>query len=110
MELKIHTVGISGSSKTKPGQQPGVQFHSILEIDGSYYDQVQNIRVLSGGDSFTTVLVRLIPSTIEYVNHSDDSWKALTDEIQTIRKGAGWSLSLDQAKEGPCPTETKPAG
>lgn len=109
MELKIHTVGITGSHETKPGENPGVQFHSILEIDGCFYDQVQNIRVLSGGEEFTTVMVRLLPSKLEYVNHDADSWKAMIDEIQTIRKGAGWSLSLDE-KEEPCPTETKPAG
>lgn len=99
MDLKIHTVGITGSAKTKEGEQPGIQFHSLLEIDGHFYDEVQNIRVLSGGDMFTTVLVRLVPSTIEYVNHTEKSWERITSELETIRKGAGWSLSVDNAKE-----------
>lgn len=99
MDLKIHTVGITGSAKTKKGEKPGIQFNSLLEIDGHFYDEVMNIRVLSGGDTFTTVLVRLAPSTIEYVNHTQESWKQIVEELQTVRKGAGWSLSVNSEEE-----------
>jgi hypothetical protein len=99
MDVKIHTQGWAGCSAVKPGEKPGIQFNSLLEIDGTIYDEVGNIRVLSEGGGFTTVMVRLLPSTIEYVNHDADSWKLLTDELQTIRKGAGWSLSVNSEEE-----------
>jgi len=99
MDLKIHTLGWAGSASVKEGQRPGIQFNSLLEIDGQLYDEVRNIRVESGGDTFTTVTLELIPSTIEYVNHTQESWNQLTGTLQTIKNGAGWSLSVEQQEE-----------
>jgi len=99
MDLKIHTQGWSGSEAVKEGQRPGIQFNSLLEIDGQIYDEVANIRVLSGGGDFTTVMVRLLPSTIEYVNHTQETWKQLVETLQTMKNGAGWSLSVEQQEE-----------
>jgi hypothetical protein len=99
MEVKIHTVGISGSRKTQSHEKPDIQFHGVLEIDGLLIDHVSSIRVLSTGGEFTSVMVRLTPSTIEHVNHTDDSWEQLCTLLRARQNGSEWLLTMKPEKE-----------
>lgn len=79
MRMKIHSRGIRGSSMIKEGEEPGVMFGCLLEIDGELYDKVNDIEA-NFGDTFATVTVTFIPGTMEVITHTEDSWNKLQAE------------------------------
>ena len=75
MRLKIHTKGIRGSRTRKDNELAGALLHSVIEIDGQLIEEVTRVAVISSGDSFTKVIVHLVPGEIEYVSHTEESWQ-----------------------------------
>lgn len=81
MRMKIHSKGIRGSQIIKEGEEPGVMFGCLLEIDGELYEQVTNVEA-SFGDEVATVTVTFIPGTVEVVTHTEDGWNKLQTEVR----------------------------
>lgn len=77
MNVKLHTKGIKGSAVVKPGEQPGVQYMLLVEIDGTLHPNVISARVLTDSQGMTQLVMRAMPSTIETINHDVDSWNEL---------------------------------
>lgn len=86
MIVKIHTQGWKGSSPIKPGEEPGALFAGLLELDGEIYDRVNDIKV-NFSEDFATVDVTLIPSDVEVVTHTKESWETVCDRA-TARENA----------------------
>jgi hypothetical protein len=81
MNIKIHSQGWKGSSPTKKGETSGAMFGGLLEIDGEIYDRVNDIR-LDCGDQFATVTVTFVPGSVDVVNHTEETWPKLLQEVQ----------------------------
>lgn len=82
MHIKIHTQGWRGSSARKEGEEASGLFNGILEVDGELYAEVTDIKCNFSGANFATVDVTFIPGDVDVVNHNDDTWSKLIQEMR----------------------------
>jgi len=87
MKIKIHTKGITGSSVIKEGEEPGALFGALIEIDGALFDLVTDVKV-EMGDEFATVTATFVPSSVEIVPHTNESWAKIAGEADYQRANA----------------------
>lgn len=100
MNVHIHSKGITGSRTITKDEDASALFGCVLEVDGHVIDNMTGLEVKAGNE-FTTVHVVLVPGHIEYVVHSEDTWKELLDKAdqqrdtyRAIRKGDGTAIAI----------------
>jgi len=84
LKIKVHTKGITGSSITKAGEEPGVLFGAVLEVDGHLIEEAFKVEV-TFEEGICVVTPRLYPGSFEVVSHTDESWPELLARIQSER-------------------------
>jgi hypothetical protein len=94
MNIRIHTKGIKGSGMVEEGETPGVMFGAVLEIDGVMLEQSDRVDIRFE-EGVALVTARMMPSSIEIVSHTKESWPGVEKSIEqavTARNAMGQAL------------------
>lgn len=81
MKVTLHHQGWTGSRPRAPDEEPDAALGLLVEIDGLLIDRALNARVISRGNDFAMVTLRLIPGDIETIVHDAESWDELVKRI-----------------------------